>query len=171
MQIEVILNLLAALIILLILVGSFAVFTLKKMTDTIARANYNLYFEITRKSDLLPMYIELLGKYFDKSSFKELISLRSETMKLRICNGEKRAVENKLWTDFDDVMKSANAKSEVAKDLQLIALNKDLAEVDMITKNSTDIYNKLVKKYNFWVNFLPLKPLTLLFKLKKTESY
>lgn len=171
MQIEVILNLLAALIILLILVGSFAIFTLRKMAFTIARANYNLYFEITRKSDLLPMYIELFSKFFDKSSFKDLIKLRSQTMQLRNCNGEKRAMEDKLWAGFDDIMKSANANNQVAKDLQLIALNKDLLEANLTVQNSAEIYNKLVKKYNFWVNFLPLKPLTILFKLKKAESY
>ncbi|MCC7432081.1 LemA family protein [Candidatus Peregrinibacteria bacterium] len=171
MQIEAILNLLVALIIMLIVVGSFTIFSLQKMAATIAKANYNLYFEITRRSDLLPIYIELFSKFFDKSSFKGLIDLRGKTMQLRVCDQEKRAMEDKLWAGFDDIMKSANANNQVAKDLQLIALNKDLLEANLTVQNSAEIYNKLVKKYNFWVNFLPLKPLTLLFKLKKAESY
>lgn len=171
MQFETLLSLIIGGVILIIAVVSFVVFSLKKLEGTIARAADALYFETTRKSDLLPMYIELLSKYFSRNSFKELIEERSQSMHVLDFGADKKQLEVKLWMTFEDIIKSAGENQEVAKDLQLVALNKDLNEAKARVETTTEIYNKLVKTHNQWAGFFLLKPLTSAFKLKKFESY
>jgi hypothetical protein len=153
-------NLLIALIILLVAAGFYLAYYLKSLRGEITGASAQLFFEVTQRDDLLPLYIESLAKYFLRDSFDELIKLRAESMQMKGFGAVKKAREEQIWKLFDGLVKSAANNTEIKKDVILSALNKDFKEINLRVIAQSNFYNKLVGRYNSLVGNPLLKPVS-----------
>lgn len=162
MQLNSFTNLLVALIILLVAAGFYLAYYLKSLRGEIANASYQLYFEVTKRGDLLPLYIESWAKYFSRDSFDELIKLRSESMQMNGFGTAKKAKEEQIWKLFDGLIASAAGNAEIKKDVILSALNKDFKEINQRVTVQSNLYNKLVDRYNSLDKNPLLKPVSMM---------
>lgn len=164
-------NLIIGLVILFLAAGVYVGFQIKTLAAEIQIAAYKLCFELTRKDDLLPQFVEKLGQYLGRESFDELIKERAECLANEKIGLGKKVQEEKLWGTFEGLWQSAKAKPEVQKDAALMGLVKSLGEADGRIAEFTGAYNSLVKKYNGLAGNLLLKPVSLVVKAGKAEVY
>lgn len=170
MELTPVFNLIIAAIILLLVAFVYIGFQIKNLAAEIETAAYKLYFELTRKDDLLPSLIEKLSQYVARDSFNEVIKERALSMSNSSIGNTKKAQEEKLWQSVGELWETAT-KSEAKKDVALIALSKNLKEADERIADNTKAYNSMVKKYNGLAGNLLLKPASLIVKAKKAEMY
>lgn len=159
MEASSIINIVVAAIILVIVGGFYLAYYLKSLRTELDTVSYKLWFNVTQRSDLLPLYIETWTKYFSPESFDELVKLRGESMQIRNFNENKKSLEQQIWKLFEGLMKSAEANPEIKKDVVFAALNKDLKTVNSHVSEQAASYNKLVDKYNSIIRnplFLPV---------------
>lgn len=171
MPFETILNVIITSVILLLVLSTFIVLNLKKLAITIEKAEYELYFQLTAKADLIPLYIEILSKYYDRNSFKDLIEKRSKTLQEKTFGNQKMLLEKDLWQLFEDIRKTSLNNEKVKGDLELKSLENKFTQANHETETARDIYNKLVKKYNQWTGFFVIKPLCGISKMPHKELY
>jgi hypothetical protein len=171
MEFTPLINLIIAAAILLIAAGTFLGFQMRNLAAESEKLAYKLYFELTRKADLLPQIVEKLSKYFGRESFDELIAARAATMAQTTFNADKKAKEEQLWSTFQGLWQNAQNKEEVRKDLVLTALQKDLNEADARIVGVRNAYNLTAKKYNNLAGNFLLKPVVLIIKAGKIESF
>lgn len=171
MELNSITNLLIGLILLLVAAGFYLAYYLKSLHGEITLASNNLFFEITRRSDLLPLYIESWAKCFSKESFNDLIKLRAESMQMKGFDGAKKAKEEQIWKLFNGLMKSALDNTEIKKDAILSALNKDFKEINQRVEAQANFYNKLVERYNSLDRNPLLKPVSMMVSRNHFEKF
>lgn len=165
------LSLIFGIIILLLVGGVYVGFQIKTLAAEIEIAAYKLYFELTRKDDLLPALIEKMSAYVGRESFSELIKQRAESMANSKMGVNKKAQEEKIWATFGALWQTAIAKPEVQKDVSVMALAKNMAEADVRIAENSAAYNSMVKKYNGLAGNFLLKPVSLMVRAKKAELY
>lgn len=171
MPFEIILNLIITSVILILVLAIFTILNLKNLARTIEKAEYELYFQLTAKADLIPLYVEILAKYYDRNSFKELIEKRADTLQEKTFGSHKLVLEKAMWQLFEDIRKTSLNNEKVKDDLELKSLENNFAQTSHDAEIARDIYNKLVKKYNQWTGFFVIKPLCGISKMPHKELY
>jgi hypothetical protein len=164
-------NLIIAAVILLLVAAVFIGYQMKSLGAELKMVAYKFYFELTRKADLLPQVIEKLSAYVGRENLAELIQARSATMAISEITSDKKIKEEQLWSIFQTVWQNAQGQEAAQKDLVLTALRKDLAEADLRVGEMRDAYNLMVKKYNRLAGNFLLKPIGLIVKAKKAQSF
>ncbi len=164
-------NLLIALIILLLAAAVYVAILIKNLRTQIARLSYFLYFEITRKADLIPQFLDKTGQIFPPERFAEIIDLRGQTIKSTQLGTGKKALEDRLWLAFGQLINTIHQQPELKNNLALLALEKDLAEADRRVAEHQQVYNQTVNKYNKIVGNFLLKPVGLLVGAGKLETF
>lgn len=162
-------NLLIALLIFALIAEIYAVFSLKSLYRALVRANYELYFQLTARSDLIPFFVEHLGKYFDRGGFKALIEARAASMKVRQAGKEKADCEKRVWEVFAGLRQVAERNPEVNKDVHLIALKTDLEKAGVEINTAKEVYNRLAARYLRLRSFPVVKPFAGLLKMGEFE--
>lgn len=164
-------NLALALIILLLIGGVFVVYHLKAMRSQLKTAAYKLYFESTRKADLLPQAITRLKEHAPEFGFEELIALRRESLSITDFGSKKKQMEEALWTLFQQIWAESKHWPGVKTDHLLAALDTDLEAADERIEQMKESYNKLVTKNNSFAGNIFLKPAALIAGAKVLIKY
>lgn len=164
-------NLIIAAVILLLIAAVFIGYQMKSLRVELEMVAYKFYFELTRKADLLPQFVEKLSTYVSREQFVPLIQARAATMAVSEFNEDKKAKEENLWSIFQSIWQTAQNQEAVQKDLVLTALRKDMAEADLRVEEMRDAYNLIVKKYNSLAGNFLLFPIRLIVKAKKAQSF
>ncbi len=164
-------NLFIALIVLLAMLAVYVTYLIRARRDDAEKGAYFLYFEMIRRADLIPHFIELAKAENLSVDFTELIESRSQTMNLEQFDENKKSAEEKLWKNFDEIL--AQIKTAISKNgqIQVAALEKDWREATSRVNNMTAQYNRLVGKYNKLANNTILKPLSLMVKAHKIPTF
>ena len=164
-------NLIIALIVLLAMLCVYLVYLMKSRREDAEKGAYFLYFEMTRRTDLIPHFIELARTENLNLDFAGLIENRAKTMGLEQFDVAKKIQEETLWNNFNDVL--AQMKTAMSKNgqIQVAALEKDWREATSRVNNMIAQYNHLVGKYNKLANNIILKPLSLIVKAHKMPSF
>lgn len=161
------LNIVIALIILVFVLFVYLVFSVKNQLLEIKVAAYKLYFELTRKDDLLPLLIEKLSVYAGRDFFNDLIENRSNTAKITIINSNKKTMEDDLWLLFENKLQSISKQADITKDINIKYLLEETKKADQKINEAMDFYNSLAKR----VNKLLVFPITLLVNNTKIQLY
>lgn len=156
------LNLVLALIILILIGGVFVVFELKSLRLQIRERAYKLYFETTRKADLLPRAINRLRVHAPNFDFGPLIGLRRDSLSKTVFSPEKKALEDALWTLFQEINLQSRTWPGVKNDHLLSALETDLKAADERVEAMKISYNKMVARNNKLAGNLLLKPAAMI---------
>ncbi len=162
-----VLNIAIALTILVFVLFIYLVFSTKNQLVDIKIAAYKLYFELTRKDDLLPLLIERLSGYANKEFFNDLIENRANTAKITTINSDKKTMEDDLWLLFEDKLQSVSKQADITKDINIKSLLEETKKADQRINEAIDFYNSLVKR----VNKLLIFPITLLVNNTKIQLY
>ncbi len=166
-----IISLVAALAILLIVLSIFLGLQIKSMKARLDKLSYKLYFELTRKGDILPLFVDKLRALSVEDGLSEIVELRHQSVSITKLNAKKREFETSLWEKFGEVWGSAKSTTAVKNNHHLLALETDLDEADSRINEVKDVYNKYVKKYNSLAGNFLLKPIALIVKSKKAEIF
>lgn len=164
-------NLVLALIILLLISGVFVVYQLKAMRVQLSTASYKLYFETTRKADLLPQAVTRLQEHSPDFSFDDLIVLRQESLNIKKFDRQKKEAEDRLWALFNQIWEESRKWPGVKTDHLLSALETDLSAADERIEEMKIGYNRLVVKNNNLAGNILLKPAALIAGAKVLVSY
>lgn len=166
-----IIYLVAAVPVVLLVVSVYLFLQMKNMRDKLNDFSYKLYFELTRKSDIIPLFIDKLRSHDLEYGFEDIISLRQQTVKLTKLGKRKKDIETSLWKTFLGVWDDAKKTAVVKNDHYLLSLETDLEEADGRISEFLETYNNYVKKYNALVGNFILKPIALLAKSSKAELF
>ncbi len=164
-------NLLITLVILLLAASVFIILQLKNLQAQIEKLSYRLYFEMTRKSDLIPQFLGKMAAYLEGDRFGEIIKLRQQTMQINECGKTKKELENSLWEKFESLNKEVLKLSETKKDMLLLTLEKEKKEAENRVDKIQTTYNQQVQKYNAIAGNILVKPLRLLIKVRTFETF
>jgi hypothetical protein len=164
-------NLLIALIILLLAAGIYVALLIKNLQSQIKRLSYHLYFETTRKADLIPQFLDKTGQVFPAGRLKEIIDSRALSLKTESFGKEKKNQEEQLWRLFAQLLQEIHNRPELKSNLTLLALEKDLIEAEKRVAENQQTYNQTVNKYNKIVGNLFLKPVSILVKASRLETF
>ncbi|MCC6643397.1 LemA family protein [Candidatus Peregrinibacteria bacterium] len=168
MELTPLFNLIVAAVILFLVACVYLVNLLKNWKIEIEKAAYLLYFEVTRRSDLIPRLIEVMN---NDASYGPLIAARAKSMEMNSFGEEKKQAEINLWKMFDEQFKAAKVKADRTAGVQLSALEKDWKEANKKVESMSTQYNKVVGKYNRVAGSIVLKPLSLLVKAHKMPTF
>lgn len=171
MQFDNLSSLIIDLLILLLAAGVYLAFYLNNLAKETSKEANKLSFETIRRADLLPLLIESLKKYFSEESFSTLIELRNKAIKADLMKGEKAQAEQLLLLEIQRVLEMTEGIVAAKQDLQLAAFKKDFAEADNKVNQLAINYNNLVKRYNSFNSNLLFKPVSLLIKANKINSF
>lgn len=164
-------NLVIALVVLLTMLAVYIIYLIRARRDDAEKGAYFLYFEMIRRADLIPHFIELAKAENLAVDFTELIENRSKTMNIEQFDQNKKSAEETLWKNFDQTL--AQIKTAISKNgqIQVAVLEKDWRDATSRVNNMTAQYNRLVGKYNKLANNIILKPLSLLVKAPKMSTF
>lgn len=140
--------LLPALITLIAMVGIFLGLQMRSMQTRLDLLAYRLYFEVTRKADLLPGLIEKVAPVLGKERLSPLIAARAASAANNHFNADKSLQEETLWRLFDEIWREVMQNPVLQKDLVLVALKRDLSDADQRIEIIRNSYNQLVQHYN-----------------------
>ena len=164
-------NLAIALVVLLAMLAVYITYLIRARQEDAEKGAYFLYFEMTRRADLIPHFIELAKAEHLTVDFTTLIEKRSATMGIENFDQNKKTAEEILWKNFDETL--AQIKTAISKNgqIQVAALEKDWREATSRVNNMIAQYNRLVEKYNKLANNVVLKPLSLIVKARKMPIF
>jgi len=164
-------NILTALVILLVIAAVFTAAQIKLLRSKVARLSYSLYFEVTRKTDLIPQFVGKLASYMDLADWQKIIDWRDKSMSMAIGSTGKRKLEDDMWKQFSSLWQQAKKHPEVQKDFSILALEKEIRDADKRIEGISTVYNRIVNKYNGLVDNFLLKPVAFLVKAGRLENY
>lgn len=164
-------NLLIALVVLLAMLSVYMTYLIRARREDAEKGAYFLYFEMTRRADLIPHFIELAKAEHLTVDFSTLIENRSKTMIIEIFDQSKKTAEETLWKNFDEMLTQMKATISKNGQIQVAALEKDWREATSRVNNMIAQYNRLVEKYNRLANNIVLKPLSLIVKARKMPTF
>lgn len=164
-------NLVIAIVVLLAMLAVYLTYLIRARREDAEKGAYFLYFEMTRRADLIPHFIELAQSEHLTVDFSTLIENRAKSMNLEQFDQAKKTAEETLWKNFDEIL--AQIKTAISKNgqIQAAALEKDWREATSRVNNMIAQYNRLVEKYNKLSNNIILKPLSLIVKAHKMPSF
>lgn len=171
MELNAVYNLIIALAVLLAMLCVYIVYLIRSRREDAEKAAYFLYFEMVRRSDLIPHFIELAKTENLSLDFAGLIEKRAKTMGLEQFDQSKKTQEESLWNNFNDILTQMKTTMSKNGQIQVAALEKDWREATSRVNNMTAQYNRLVEKYNKLANNIILKPLSLIVKASKMPSF
>jgi hypothetical protein len=165
------LSLLVTVLLLLLVAYIYVFFHLRTLREALETLAYRLYFETTRKADLLPLAIERLRTHNGEYSFEGIIEARRATLAQNRIGSGKRRLEETLWQNYGTIQKESLAWPGVKQDHLLAAVNRRLKEADLDVERARENYNRLAGRYNKLAGNWLFKPAALAAGAGKRELF
>jgi hypothetical protein len=148
-------NLIIGILILAIGGYCYLLFYVRSLASDLAKLAYQLDFEVTRRSDMLPLLLESLGQYLPREKYLEVLKARSASMLTRVGQNGKAEKEALLWEKVDSALSSLEEGAQ--KNLQLVAFRSSVQEVNEKISTLKNSYNQKVRTYKNWTRFPMVK--------------
>lgn len=149
MQFDTYTNIILALIIVLVVGLVYHFFYLKKLGSDLDNLAFKLDFEITKRSDLLPLLLENIGHFLSRESYLEILQARAATMSLKAGQKGKTLLENQLWQKVDSSLNEVKDE-EALKNIHLASFRTAFEEASEKVNIARQAFNEKLKKFNIW---------------------
>jgi len=169
MQLNSFSNIIIAVIILASAGVVYLVLSLKMIKEEILSAAYKLNFDVQKRMDLIPLFIENVTGSFGADRKAEIIAKRADSMAVKVGEKGKIDLEEGIWQTIDQMM--LEMKNDDNNKLQIAAFKADLQSINEQITNLKISYNDKVNKYNGWVNNPVFKYIIRMFKYTQMEVF
>jgi len=153
-----------------LLLVSLSVINLIKLNNKIKRRQHAINVLLAQKYDLLVT----LGKYMEQNgaflpdNIKQALDIQDYNSLKTINTQERLSVKTLL-------MKTVNTMYFIAEEHGMrnseryMTLKQTLNEIDEQHRKDIAFYNADVSAYNYWVKFIPFRPISFIFRIKIKE--
>ncbi len=159
--------------ILLILALTIVLFHASNMRKAVKAEWQNLWLLLYNRHNLLPNFLETFKSFFpdQKVILAEIIELKNKAAYIKNASTEKFRAELELSLKLSDVAQLCNGSKAILVDTNFLGLRQEFKENTLKIEEEMNVYNKKVRSFNAFLEKFYLKPLVLIFRLKREQIF